>query len=180
MPIHYHGPAFTSTSVAPRQKITTPLADRLLTTWKVTNSQQGGWSGWGWGATTRLTLGTRMPVYVKRGRESCPTPEPCTCCAMLWGGEGAERRQREPDADKFRDLGGGTSGWIRWAPTGVLSQIGSRDSDGGGGRHPITLLHNTWMLWVLEPKSSSENWRETWLAWCGTLLNDAQMQRVIA
>lgn len=42
----------------------------------------------------------------------------------------------------------------------------NRQGDGGlgwGGGHPITLLHNTWILWVLEPKSSREHLRETQL-----------------
>ncbi len=68
----------------------------------------------------------RPLVYVK---EEGLAPKHRKRCSVPQGRDGAERRRDEPDADKFRDLGVGTSGWIRRTPMGVLSQNVSRQDD---------------------------------------------------
>lgn len=78
------------------------VGSQTLMTWKLTNSQQAGQSGGK--PTGRNSHLARTACLRKRGRKSCLAPEHRKRCSVPWGGDGAERRQSEPDADKFRDL----------------------------------------------------------------------------
>lgn len=106
------------------------IGSQTLMTWKVTNSQQADHSAASQGKPTDCNSHlAQSDCLHKRGRKSCLASKHCKHCSGPWGREVVERRQDEPDADKYRDLDVGTSGWIRQTPLGILSQNISHHDD---------------------------------------------------
>lgn len=121
--IHYH-------HGGPKTEDYHPSASQSLMTWKLTNSQLAALS-------TAGQLGKPTACNSNLAQIACLRKDMRGNAALHLNTEntlsfrGGERDEWRCNADKFRERGLGTSGWVRWSPMGILSQNVShhRDAD---------------------------------------------------